>query len=238
MELQSQLRSSILTASLPPPSSSFLTTLIQARNPPLPLPSLLATARSRLLTCDLTSNNIIDASLAALPADLANPAVKELRLSRDVHVQVLDVENLSVSRWNQVEEIEAIERGEKTRGREVIRIIEDSQDDGHHQPARQTPGSAVPPAGKNATHKLVLQDCQGQKVFALELRRVSSIGVGSTMMGEKILLKAGTVVARGVVMLTPDNCLLLGGKIDSWQKAWTDGRLARLKESTSAVASS
>ncbi|KAH7325021.1 hypothetical protein B0I35DRAFT_476218 [Stachybotrys elegans] len=237
MDLQSQLRSSILTASLPPPSSSFLSTLIQARNPPLPLPSLLATARSRLLACDLTSNNIIHASIAALPADLANPTVKELSLPRDAHVQVLDVENLSVSRWNQVEEIEAVERGERTRGREVIRIVEDSQDDAHQQPARETAGGAIPPAGKNATHKLVLQDCQGQKVFALELRRVNSIGVGSTMMGEKMLLKAGTIVARGVIMLTPDNCVLLGGKIDSWQKAWTDGRLARLKESTSAISS-
>jgi RecQ-mediated genome instability protein 1 len=76
----------------------------------------------------------------------------------------------------------------------------------------------------------VLQDCKGTKVFALELRRHDGIGVGKTQIGEKILLKAGTVVARGMILLEPDKCLLLGGKIEAWQKTWVDGRLARLKE--------
>lgn len=56
------------------------------------------------------------------------------------------------------------------------------------------------------------------------------MGVGRTAMGEKILLKAGTVVARGTVLLTPDTCVLLGGRVEAWQKVWMDGRLSRLKE--------
>ncbi|KFA66860.1 hypothetical protein S40285_02297 [Stachybotrys chlorohalonatus IBT 40285] len=239
MDLPSQLRSSILAASLPAPSATFVASLVQSRNPPLPLPSLLATARSRILACDLSSNALLDTvSLAALPANLSNAAIKEVRLPLDVHVQVLDVENLGVSRWDQIEEIEAIERGERTRGREIVRIIDD--DNGQEgvsqtQQQRAPAADAARSAGKAATHRLVLQDCRGQKVFALELHRIDKIGVGRTMIGEKILVKAGAVVARGTVLLTPDNCVLLGGKIDAWQKSWVDGRLTRLKEALSTT---
>ncbi|KAF7547776.1 hypothetical protein G7046_g8903 [Stylonectria norvegica] len=88
----------------------------------------------------------------------------------------------------------------------------------------------VRPAGKNATHRLVLQDFRGTKVFALELRRMDGVGVGKTNVGEKILLKAGTVVARGTVLLEPEKCVLLGGKVEAWQKTWVEGRLARLRD--------
>jgi RecQ-mediated genome instability protein 1 len=60
------------------------------------------------------------------------------------------------------------------------------------------------------------------------------IEVGKTFMGEKILLKAGTVVARGAVLLAPDTCVFLGGKIDAWHTAWAEGRLAMLKEKVGA----
>lgn len=235
MDLASQLRSSLLAQSLPTPSAAFLNSLITARNPPPPLPSLLATAKARLLACDLTTAStaqLLDPSLASLPAGADDARVKELRLPRDVHLQVVDIENLSLSRWEQVEELEAIERGERTRGREVIRLVANDQDDatGESQTQTQRPQAQAPAAGKNTTHRLVLQDCKGQRVFAMELKRIDRIGVGSTNMGEKILLKAGTVIARGVVLLAPETCVLLGGKIDVWQKAWVEGRLARLKE--------
>lgn len=87
---------------------------------------------------------------------------------------------------------------------------------------------------RNATHRLVLQDFKGTKIYALELRRVDKIGIGSTTIGEKIVLKKGTVVARGTVLLEPDKCVMLGGKVDAWQKAWIEGRMARLKEAVEA----
>ncbi|KAI9147800.1 mediated genome instability rmi1 [Paramyrothecium foliicola] len=250
MDLVAQLRASLLAQSLPAPSSNFLASLITARNPPPPMPSLLATAKARILASDLTAASSgndgggaapLDPSLPSLPAGVDDPSVQELRLPHGVHVQVIDVENLSLSRWEQVEELEAIERGERTRGREVIRVVNTDQDDpaaaaaGGSQtqrPQSQAPAAAdaLRAAGRNATHRLVLQDCRGQRVFATELKRIDRIGVGSTNMGEKVLLKAGTVVARGVVLLTPETCVLLGGKVDAWQKSWVEGRLARLKE--------
>ena len=256
MSIKPQLRSAILAQSLPPPSDSLLTSLTTARNPPPPLPSLLATARARLLACDLTSSTAIDASATAvLPPPPGSRddeagflAVPELKIPADVYVQVVDVENLSLSRWEQIEELEAVEKGETTRGREIIRVTADDDENGENNPGgatqassrtQQRSGSAArqnsaPQAGKNATHRLAVQDRAGRRLYAIELRRVEGVGVGKTNIGEKILLKAGTVIARGTILLTPDNSVLLGGKIEAWHKSWADGRLARLKEAVQA----
>lgn len=227
MDLHSQLRNAILSASLPPPSPSLLTTLVTARTPPPPLPSLLATAKARLLATDLTNSALLDApSLPSFPAGITSAETQEYRLPTAIHVQVLDIENLSLSVWEQVEELEAIDRGERTRGREVIRV--EAEDDGQQENGH---AGEVRAAGRNATHRLVVQDCRGTKVFALELKRMEGVGVGKTNIGEKMLLKAGTVVARGTILLEPKQCVLLGGKVEAWQKTWVEGRLARLKES-------
>lgn len=220
MDLAGQLRSALAAQSLPSPSPSFLTTLTTSRTPPPPLPSLLATAKARILACDLSSSipTLLDASLPCLPPSADDPRVEQVVLSKPVHVQLLDVENLAQSRWEQVEEIEAIERGEKTRGREVVRVA--SED------AAEAPATAG-----NATHRLVLQDSKGQRIYALEMTRISSkIGIGKSMIGEKMLLRAGTVIARGTVFLTSDKVVFLGGKVDAWHENWISTRLARLKE--------
>jgi RecQ-mediated genome instability protein 1 len=158
-----------------------------------------------------------------------------------VVVQVLDLEDVSRSRWEQVEELEAIQRGEGTRGREVIRLpvaVEDGEEsgegEGEQQQEQRQQRQGQSAGGKNSTHKLVVQDCKGQKAYALELKRVDRIAVGKTSIGEKILLKAGTTVARGVLMLEPGQCVVLGGKVEAWHRAWVDGRLARLKEAAAA----
>ncbi|PKK45098.1 hypothetical protein CI102_9437 [Trichoderma harzianum] len=241
MDLIPQLRRAILAQSLPPPSQTLLTTLT-SRSPPPPIPSLLATAKARLLASDLTntSGTVVDPSLPVFPPNIDLATVQESTISQNTHVQVLDIENLSLSRWEQVEELEAIERGERTRGRQVIRVTdeENGEVDGLSSTAGQTQasraGGAAASGGANAVHRLVLQDGRGKKVFAVELKRISGIGIGKTHIGEKILLRAGAAVARGTVLLTPENCTLLGGKIEAWHEAWMEGRLARLRESVGA----
>lgn len=177
--------------------------------------------------------------MPVFPPNIDSATVQESTISQNTHVQVLDIENLSLSRWEQVEELEAIERGERTRGRQVIRVTdeENGEADGSSSSAGQTQASRAGAAalgGANAVHRLVLQDGRGKKVFAVELKRISGIGIGKTHIGEKILLRAGAVVARGTVLLTPENCTLLGGKIEAWHEAWMEGRLARLRESVGA----
>jgi RecQ-mediated genome instability protein 1 len=185
---------------------------------------------------------------------VTHASTREWKLPQDVVVQILDLEDVGRGRWEVVEELEALGRGEGTRGREVVRLPaagtgdagEEGVGEGTQQvgggqnlggQGQQAGGAAAAAAGgrsKNSTHKLVVQDCKGQKVHAIELKRVEKLVVGKTMIGEKILLRAGTVVARGVVLLDPAQCVVLGGKVEAWHRAWVEGRLARLKEAVEA----
>lgn len=236
--LPAQLQAQLHLLKLPPPSQTWLQTIVAARNPPPPLPSLLMTAKTRLLASDLTIPGLIEPSSVraiSLPSAIANPTVKEVYLATDVHVQVLDIEDLSRSRWNQVEELEALERGEQTRGREVIRLPVPTNDDEHNNnldSPRSAAAAASECAGmpKSAAHRLVLQDCRGQKVYALELIRMPEIAIGTLHIGAKVLLRRDTIVARGSILLEPKTCLILGGKVEAWQKAWVDCHIARLKD--------
>ncbi|KAK1972577.1 RecQ mediated genome instability protein Rmi1 [Colletotrichum sublineola] len=237
MDLTAQICSALQTQSFPTPSVLWATTLT-SRIPTPPLPSLIATAKARLLASDLTTAGLLEpSSTASLPT--TSPETPEAVLQHDVPCQVLDVENLSLSRWEQVEELEAVARGEQTTGRRVVRLAATEETEYDNIDESSAPGAAgrggtttpqMLQQRRNATHRLVLQDYKGQKVYAIELQRVEKIGIGSTNIGEKIMLKKGTVIARGTVLLEPNKCVLLGGRIDPWQKAWVEGRMERLKE--------
>lgn len=229
MDVTTRIRDALASQSFPAPSVPWTTTLT-SRVPTPPLPSLIATAKARLLAADLTTPGLLDPSTSALPA--SDAATPETALAHDVPCQVLDIENLGLSRWEQVEELEAVARGEQTTGRRVIRIAPAEEDE--YDNVDEGSGRAQPQQRKNATHRLVLQDWKGRRVYAMELRRVEKIGVGNTSIGEKVMLKAGTVIARGTVLLEPEKCTMLGGKIDGWQKSWVDGRISRLKEAIGA----
>lgn len=148
-------------------------------------------------------------------------------------MQVLAVEDMSKSRWEQIEALEALERGEGVRGREVIRVVPEAESEGVGEGTQRIPGSASStPAGqgpsvdKGGPHKLVLQDVKGKTVFAIELRPVEGVGVGM-MIGTKIMLRDARV-ARGVVLLVPEGTVVLGGKIEGLHKAWVKGRKEEL----------
>ncbi|RYP74924.1 hypothetical protein DL771_002708 [Monosporascus sp. 5C6A] len=250
MDLSRQIQAGLGNQGLPVPTINWIQGVMSARNPPPPLPALVATAKSRLLAADLTNPALLEASAPAFPPNLSSAQVQETKLPRDILAQVLDIDNLSKSKWEQVEELEAIARGEQTRGREIIRLPtgNEADEEGDDGAATQSvssgggrPGAAgragttsANAASKNSTHRLVLQDCRGQKIYALELRRIEKIGIGTLNIGEKIMLKKGATVARGVVLLEPATCVVLGGKVEVWQKAWLEGRLARLKEAVGA----
>lgn len=222
------------------------------RNPLPPLPALIATVKTRFLAADLTNPALFDSPSPAFPPNASNLEVKEFKLPRDTPVQVLDIENLSKSKWEQVEELEAISRGEQTRGREIIRLPTGNDEDefsvdgqatqsmanGAERPVlRSGPAASANLANaapKNSTHRLVLQDCKGQRLYGLELRRTDRIGIGTLNIGEKMMLKRGTILARGTLLLDPATCAILGGKIEAWQKDWVEGRLARLREAAGA----
>jgi RecQ-mediated genome instability protein 1 len=139
-------------------------------------------------------------------------------------VQVLDIEDIGRSRWSQVEALEAQERGETTKGREVVRVL--PADDGGEAAAG---GSAAGGQSSSAgPHKLLLQDAKGTKVYGLEVRGIQGVSVGMSI-GAKLILR-DFEVARGVIMLEPRCVEVLGGKVDAWDRKWREERKKVLKE--------
>ncbi|KAI1332455.1 hypothetical protein F5Y16DRAFT_178277 [Xylariaceae sp. FL0255] len=239
MDVNAQIRTGLQNQGLPPPSLAWIQTALPSRSPLPPLPALVATVKTRLLAADLTNPVIFDSQTSSFPPNLSNPTVKEVTLPRDTLVQVLDIDNLTKSKWEQVEELEAISRGEQTKGREIIRLPtaneEEEEDPSYNQTQPIASSTAknslvtTNSAPRSSTHRLVLQDCKGQKVYGLELKRIDKIGIGTLNIGEKLLVKRGAVVARGTVLLEPANCTVMGGKVEAWQKAWFENRLTRLR---------
>lgn len=255
MDITNQVITSLRLQDLPVPTRTWVEKYVTS--PPLraPLPSLVATARIRLLATDLTTTDLLAGTYIALRSftdeSLEGVSRRQFRLRRDVLVQILDLEDISRSRWEQVEDLEAIERGEQTRGRQVIRLpVGGEEEDGEEaesvsqqqqpppqqqhqqqQQRNQGPGqvalSAAP--AKKATHRLVLQDAKGRRLYGLERSRIDRIAIGKTKIGEKLLLKSEAIVARGVVLLEPKTCVFLGGKVEELHKSWLEDRLARLR---------
>jgi RecQ-mediated genome instability protein 1 len=214
--LESQITAALTAANLPIPSDSFLASILSGSrlgsNPPIQ--PLIATAKHRLLAADYGSNpSPVSERNLSFPLNLNNPQVKSVTLKGAIPVQVMDVEDLSRSRWEHIEALEAAERGETTRGREVIQVAPEEN-------AQSTQAPAAPSGG---THRLVLQDIKGQQVYGLELKAVPGINVGMSI-GTKLVLLPGTQVARGLVLLEPSKVVVLGGKIEGLHSEWTTRR--------------
>jgi RecQ-mediated genome instability protein 1 len=140
-------------------------------------------------------------------------------------VQVLDIEDIGRSRWSQVEALEAQERGETTKGREVVRVL--PAEDGGEAAAGAAGGNGGPQSSAGP-HKLLLQDAKGTKVYGLEVRGIQGVSVGMSI-GAKLVLR-DLEVARGVVLLEPRCVEVLGGKVDAWDRKWREERKKVLKE--------
>ncbi|OQO01531.1 hypothetical protein B0A48_12566 [Cryoendolithus antarcticus] len=198
-----------------PPTPAWLASFLPSIRTSTPLQALQKTALFRILATDITTT-LATIPATSLPANIANAAVKELRLPGPIVVQVLDIEDIGHSRWSQFEALEAQKRGETRRGHEVIRVI---------------PEEGNVPAPVNASagpHKLLLQDGKGTKVYGFEMRDVGAVNVGMGI-GAKMVLR-GVTVARGVVMLEPGGVEVLGGKVEAWDKKWREERKEVLKQ--------
>ena len=132
------------------PNPTWLSSFLTTQRPTTPFPALTQTACFRLLASDITTSLATSPS-TCFPQAVHDANIKERRLSGSIAVQVLAVEDMSKSRWEQIEAIEALERGEGTRGREIIRVAAADEDD--------SAGATVQKGG--GPHKLLLQDAAG-----------------------------------------------------------------------------
>lgn len=219
----------LLLAGFPKPSSQWLSSLMSGvRVASSPAPVFIATAKHRLLILDLTTPSLFDPSALSLPPNISDPSVKEQKIRHPVLVQVLAVEDMSKSRWEQIEAIEAMERGEKTKGREIVRDVPGEEGENGVR------AGALEGLKGGGPHKLLLEDWRGQRVYGMEFRDVPKVDLRMSI-GTKILLR-GTTVARGMVLLEPGTATVLGGRIDELHEVWVRDRKTILKESIERAA--
>ncbi|PYH75768.1 putative RecQ-mediated genome instability protein [Aspergillus uvarum CBS 121591] len=226
---QSQIAAQLHSTKALPVSPTWLNSFVSSttalqRN--VPISALTQTALFRILASDFRDSLHTNNPSALLPADISAPTVQERRLPGPVPVQVLDIEDIGTSLWSQVEAIERVERGEAIRGREIVRAV----NVGGGEEDEEGGGNAGPAASENESHgphRLIVQDAVGTRAVAVELKRVQGISVAKLAIGAKLVIRNATV-ARGMILLAPDCMSLLGGKIESMDQAWKEGRKARL----------
>ncbi|EZG08754.1 hypothetical protein H106_02121 [Trichophyton rubrum CBS 735.88] len=240
-EPHAYIKKHLLSTKSLPVSEVWLSELLSTQRPGItPLPALAQTALFRLLASDFTRSLEIPVSNArhVLPTDISNPSIKERRISGPVPVQILDIEDIGSSVWSQVEALERIERGESIRGREVIRTVPHAVQVEEANSPINTPGQSARQLAPSASsgqehiklggpHRLILQDCRGTKVVAIELKLLGAIKLRETAIGTKLLI-TNAIVARGMALLNPECVAVLGGKIEGLDRQWKAGRKTRL----------
>lgn len=204
------------------PTAAWMQSFLTTTRPNTPVPAMKQTAGFRLLASDITTSLNPPAN-SVFPQDILKGTIPSRIVTGPVVCQVLDIEDIGNSRWSQVEAIEARERGEMTKGREIVRVVEQENDD---------PSAAVAPIHSRGPFKLLLQDAKGVKVYALDLRGIDGLNTNMTI-GVKLILK-NVDVRRAVIMLEPANVQILGGKLEALDKAWKEGRKERLMSAAKA----
>ncbi len=213
--LATQLLSQLtLTKSLHP-TSTWLEAFLSTQKPSTPLQVLVSSAAFRILASPITET-LSRTPTSCFPPDVQSASIKERRLAGPIVAQILDIEDMSKSRWEQIEAMEALERGEGTKGREIIRVAAPaSSDDDESAPPNPDPSTAGKPS--TGPHKLWLEDAKGSKVCAIELRPVEGVVLGMNV-GSKLCLRS-----------------LLGGKVEALHTGWKEGRKARLNAAIEAA---
>jgi RecQ-mediated genome instability protein 1 len=198
------------------PTAAWMQSFLSATRPNTPLPAVKQTAGFRLLATDITTS-LAPPAHSIFPHDILKGSVPSRIVPGPVVCQVLDIEDIGNSRWSQVEAIEAKERGETTKGREIVRVVEQENDD---------PSAAVAPIHSKGPFKLLLQDAKGLKIYAFDIRGIDGLNTNMSL-GAKLLLR-NVDVRRAAIMLEPGNVQILGGKLEALDKAWKEGRKERL----------
>lgn len=204
------------------PTAAWMQSFLSTTRPNTPLPAMKQTVGFRLLATDITTS-LSPPVVSVFPHDILRGTIQSRVVTGPVVCQILDIEDIGNSRWSQVEAIEAKERGEMTKGREIVRVVEQENDD---------PSAAITPTHSRGPFKLLLQDAKGVKIYALDLRGIEGLSTSMTM-GVKLLLR-NIDVRRAVIMLEAGSVQILGGKLEALDKAWKEGRKQRLMNAAKA----
>ncbi|TVY24837.1 hypothetical protein LHYA1_G004994 [Lachnellula hyalina] len=213
-----QLSTALIQSGLPTPHPSFLTPHTKHRiKLPTPTPALLPLSNS-------TSPPPLSRHINTL-----HPRPNQ-RLLPPKHIRYT---NIGRSKWDQILDLEAERKGERVKGREVIRVLPTQENELGSTASTQAianPTAANAAVSNKGPFKVLLQDMKGQQVYGFEVKGVDKLGYPPGMnIGCKVMLKKGCKVARGMVLLEPACVVVLGGKIEALDKGWREGREERLR---------
>ncbi|KAF3924688.1 hypothetical protein AA313_de0206372 [Arthrobotrys entomopaga] len=217
-----QISSHILSSKSILPSQTWLTSFLSTQKPNLPFQSLCQTALYRLLASEITTS-VQPTSENTIPANIHD--IVQSQLKGPIVAQIVDVEDIGHSKLSQLEALESAERGEKMKGKEVIRVVPGEADD--------TDPDSLGLTGVGGPHKLLLEDAKGVRFYGIEIKAIKDVNIGMNI-GSKVVLK-DVRTTRGVLMLEPGNTTLVGGKVEELHKKWREERKGRLKAAIESI---
>lgn len=154
--------------------------------------ALLASLKFRILASDITESLQPHANLC-FPPSIHDTDTQAQVLAGPIVVQVVAVEDVGLSRMEQLDRLEMAARGEVVRGREVVRVL--PEEDG------EAPRVAPPPrAGKTGPCKVLVEDAGGRRVYAVELEAVEGVK-GDMAIGAKVCVVFVCVCVVGMLVL-------------------------------------
>ncbi|CCU75806.1 unnamed protein product [Blumeria hordei] len=230
----SQLIPLLASQSLPVLHHDFLTAILATSSRSQPIVALAATVKHRLLSSDISGHTspVLATTCPGLPSNLGDRHVQTSTLHHDVFVQVLDLHDIGRSTGDQIDLLEAERKGETKKGREIIRIVPDAEQEPATAATQSLDAPTTDQKKEKGPFRLVLQDSKGNRALAYEIKRVNNIGYPSTMsIGCKLWLRKGCKVARGVLLLEPTTVGIIGGRIETMDREWRTQREDRLRSS-------
>jgi len=159
-------------------SERFIATLLTSIHPPPSTitPALLSTINTSFL------NNPLHTSAAPesfLPANL--PQKHNITITGPALVQTIHVEDIGLSRLAQ---LEALEKAVTERGPQGLRVVDlPADEEGEEGPVASSAAEGIA-IGKSMC-KVVLEDGNGQRVYAMEVKPIEGIKVGMSL-GAKV----------------------------------------------------
>ncbi|KAH3682710.1 hypothetical protein WICPIJ_006316 [Wickerhamomyces pijperi] len=168
------------------------------------------------------------------------------KITHETLFQVVWVENISMSKAVILDELKVLNGGSENSGvgadrlrfgnkratsgaqpnpadrviRDVVIDDEDQQQDGGNKDHHQVGNSGI--QSSKCFYKLTLQDSQKNLIYAIEMEKLPFLSGAVSLtgwpihLGSKLLLKEGTDIIKGVIMLRRNDVEFIGGSVRDW----------------------
>lgn len=145
--------------------------------------------------------------------------LKFIKTNRDLLFQILIIENISISKLNQIDNInlklnpklikvDTLKNSKQKSNYKIINQIDIENDNDSSSPSTSIPKN-------NNVYKLTIQSKDGTIFNAISS---TTIPWNSCALGSKIIIKLGTIFNRGVFIINDTNCIFLGGINLKWNE--------------------